>query len=106
MSQITSRKIPLGSPIFPHRHRLSAEEIAKIEAEDKALARRCREIFNRVYPQLAGEYYNWFIVIEPESGDYFIDSEEKVAFQKAKQQHPQAVLLAMRLNETGACGRI
>ncbi|MDB9418459.1 hypothetical protein [Microcystis aeruginosa] len=70
MSQITSRKVPLGSSIFPHQHRLSAEEIAKIEAEDKALARRCREIFDRVYPQLAGEYYDWFIVIDPESGDY------------------------------------
>ncbi|ELP57147.1 hypothetical protein O53_1759 [Microcystis aeruginosa TAIHU98] len=24
MSQITSRKVPLGSSIFPHQHRLSA----------------------------------------------------------------------------------
>ena len=106
MSQTTSRKVPLGSPIFPHQPRLSPEEIAKIEAENKALARRCREIFDRVYPELAAGYYDWFIVIEPKSGDYFIDSEEKVAFEKAKQQHPQAILLAMRLNETGACGRI
>ena len=45
-------------------------------------------------------------MIEPESGDYFIDPDPEVAFQKAKEKHPTARILEMRLNETGTCGRI
>lgn len=98
--------MPLGSPIFPDRPRLSSEELARLEVSDKAFAQRCRVIFDRVYPELVPAHYDWFIVIEPDSGDYFIDPDEKVAFQKAKVKYPTPQLLAMRLNETGACGRI
>ncbi len=52
------------------------------------------------------EHYGWSIIIEPDSGDYFIDSEPEKCLQKAKQKHPTAILLEMCLNETGACGRI
>jgi hypothetical protein len=52
------------------------------------------------------DHYDWFIVIEPNSGDYFIDPEKTVAKQKAHEKHPNAVCLVKRLNETGSCGRI
>ena len=106
MTQITRRRVPLGSPIFPDRPCLSPEEIARRQAEREEFAQRCRTIFWRVYPKLVAEHYNWFIVIEPDSGEYFIDPDEEVASQKAHQKYPKAVMLRMRLNETGTCGRI
>jgi hypothetical protein len=106
MTQITRRRVPLGSPLFPNRPPLSPEEIARRKAEREAFAKRCREIFDRVYPELAISYYNWFITIEPESGDYFIDSDKEVAFQKARQKHPSGKIMIMGLNEKGTCGRI
>ena len=101
-----SRKVPPGSPLFPDRQRLSKKEIARRKAEDEAFGQRCRAIFNKVAPQLMAEHYGWSIIIEPDSGDYFIDSDQEVCIQKAKQNHPTAILLEMCLNETGACGRI
>ena len=102
----TRRRVPLGSPIFPDRPPLSPEEKARREAEDEAFDRRCEEIFQRVYPELVAGHYNWYIYIEPNSGDYFIDQNREVARQKAKQKHPKAIMMAMRLNETGCVGRI
>ncbi|MBR8828296.1 MAG: hypothetical protein DSM107014_10445 [Gomphosphaeria aponina SAG 52.96 = DSM 107014] len=106
MIQKTEKKVPRKTPLFPERLRLSEEELSKRRSEDEAFALRCREIFWRVYPELVKEYYNWFIHIEPNSGDYFIDPDEEVSFQKAREKHPTADVMAMRLNETGTCGKI
>ena len=46
------------------------------------------------------------MIIEPNSGDYFIDPDEQVAEQKARQKYPSGWLVTFRLNETGAVGRI
>lgn len=106
MNEKTRIKVPRGSRIFPDRPRLSETELAKRKAEDEGFAQRCREIFRQVQPKLIKNYYNWPITIEPESGDYFIAPDPEVAFQKARQKHPNAKIMEMRLNETGACGRI
>lgn len=106
MSQKTHRRVPRGSRIFPDRAPLSPEEIARRDAEDEAFGKRCREIFNRVYPELVKEHYNWSIMIEPESGDYFIDPDPEIAFQKAREKYPKARILEKRLNEAGCVGRI
>lgn len=106
METKSKRKVPPGTPLFPDRPRLSEEEIAQREAEDEIFGQRCRAIFDKVAPQLMPAHYGWSIHIEPDSGDYFIDSDPQVAFQKAQQKHPNAILLEMCLNETGACGRI
>lgn len=45
-------------------------------------------------------------MIEPNSGDYVIDPNPEVAFQKIRDQHPKARIMEMRLNETGAVGRV
>lgn len=106
MTQKTHRRVPRGSRIFPDRAPLSPEEIARRDAEDEAFAKRCREIFNRVYSELVKEHYNWSIMIEPESGDYFIDPDPEIAFQKAREKYPKARILEKRLNEAGCVGRI
>lgn len=106
MDQPVKRKVPRGSRIFPDRPPMSPEEKARRQAEREAFSKRCQEIFDKVYPELVKEHYNWFILIDPDSGDYFIDLNEEVAAQKAHQKYPTAIMLRMRLNETGTCGRI
>ncbi len=100
------RRVPPGSPLFPNKPRLSKEQIAQRKAESHAFAERCRAIFNRVAPQLMADHYDWSIHIEPDSGDYFIDPDSEICYQKARLQHPTKKLMEMCLNETGACGRI
>ncbi len=102
----SKRRVPPGSPLFPDKPRLSKEEIARRKAENKAFGQRCQAIFDQVAPQLMAEHYEWSIHIEPDSGDYFIDPDSEVCFQKARQKHPNKRLMEMCLNETGACGRI
>ncbi len=107
-------RVPRGKRIFEvleehgkyKRPQLSEEEKARHNAQKEAFSRRCKEIFERVSPDLIKNHYNWYIHIEPSSGEYYIDSDEEISFQKAKEKHPNAVLMAMRLNETGAVGRI
>ncbi len=99
-------KVKSGQRIFPNIPPLSAEEIARRKAEDEEFGKRCEEIFWRVQPELIKDHYNWSIYIEPNSGDYFIDPDREVCYQKARQKHPTAILCGMRINETGACGRI
>ena len=91
--------------LFPE-YTIPPEELAKREAEKNARSQRYREIFAQVSPQLIKEHYNWFIVIEPNSGDYFVDVDEEIAVQKARQKYPTGMVGIMRLNETGTCGKI
>ncbi|BAZ31540.1 hypothetical protein NIES4074_40130 [Cylindrospermum sp. NIES-4074] len=91
--------------IFPE-FTIPPEELARREAEKKAHLQRYREIFDRVSPQLIEEHYNWFFIIEPNSGDYFIDPDQEAAVKKARQKYPSGMIGIMRLNETGTCGRI
>ncbi len=106
MTHKIRQKVPRGSKIDPNLPSLSPEEIARIEAEEEEFGRRCRAIFDRVYPELVKEHDDWFILIEPNSREYFIAPSHEAALQKARQKHPKADILAMRLNETGTCGRI
>lgn len=101
---ITNRPRRRGR-VFPE-YNWSKEELARRQAEIDSFGLRCKVIWQKVCPDLIEEHYNWFMVIEPESGDYFIDSEQLVAYQKARQKYPQQLLGTFRLNETGVCGRI
>jgi hypothetical protein len=74
--------------------------VVKIVCRDVALLRLL------IPTVLSYTYYDWFIVIEPESGDYFIDPDENVARQKAREQFGDTMRLMMRINETGTCGKI
>ncbi len=91
--------------VFPELN-YTPEELAQREAERQALMKRCDEIFEAAKPQLIDDYYDWFMVIEPESGDYFIDPDDKVAIQKADAKYPNTLCMVYRINETGACYRV
>ncbi|MFB8791461.1 MAG: hypothetical protein U7123_22140 [Potamolinea sp.] len=90
MTNSTPKRTVRRGRIFPELT-LSPEELAKRKAENEAFFQRCQVIFERVRPDWIEEHYGWFIAIEPDSGDYFIDADKEVASQKAHQKHPNAV---------------
>ena len=79
----TKQTRPRQGRLFPE-YTIPTDELARREAEKNARVERYREIFAQVSPQLIKDNYNWFIIIEPNSGDYFIDPAEEVAMQKAR----------------------
>ncbi|MCL1470809.1 hypothetical protein [Argonema antarcticum] len=105
MTQTTPKRPRRRGRLFPE-YTIPPEELARRQAEKDARSQRYYEIFAQVSPQLIENHYNWFIVIEPNSGDYFIDTDEEVAVQKARQKYPSGMVGIMRLNETGTCGMI
>jgi len=95
---------PRLGKVFPGRQP-TPEEIDKIEAQMQTLMKRCDEIFDSAKSQLIDDYYGWFMVIEPESGDYFIDRDENTALKKADEKYPKTWCAVYGINETGACYR-
>lgn len=100
-----SDRQPRLGRVFPDSN-YTPKELARLEAERDALFQRCYQIFQQVQPKLLKDYYDWFMVIEPKSGDYFIDEEESVAQQKAHQKYPDRQCVIFCINETGACSRV
>ncbi|KYC37572.1 hypothetical protein WA1_39575 [Scytonema hofmannii PCC 7110] len=106
MSETTSQKpARRRGRIFPEITILP-EELAKRKAEDEVFYQRCWSIFERVRSELIEHYSGWYIAVEPDSGDYFIDEDKETATKKARQKHPNSVHFMFCLNETGATGRI
>ncbi len=91
--------------IFPELI-IAPEELARRDAEGEAFSDRCEVIFKQLLPQLIDKYYGWYIAIEPDSGDYFIDRNKEVASQKARQKYPNVIHHMFGINETGVSGRI
>lgn len=64
MAESTAKQPARRGRIFPERI-LPPEELARRKAEDEAFYHRCREIFERVRPDLIKEHYGWYIAVEP-----------------------------------------
>jgi hypothetical protein len=105
MIQTTSNRPRRRGRLFPE-FTIPSEELARRKAERDQRCQRSQAIFDIICPKLMDEYYNWFMIIEPNSGDYFIDRDEEIAAQKAREKYPSGWLVTFRLNETGACGNI
>ena len=91
--------------IFPEIQ-WSEEKKAQRKAQQQAFYQRCKVIFDRVQPELILTHYNWYVAVEPDSGDYFIDQDVEVATQMARQKHPNFIPFVFRINETGTSGTI
>jgi hypothetical protein len=94
----TPRRLP--------RKPLPPEEIARHEAERAEFRARCWVVFEKLRPQLIEEHYNWFIALDPDSEEYFIDPSFLGIFNKLRESDLCGKGTIFRLNETGACGRI
>jgi len=107
MTSLPQKRQARGGRIFPE-YTIPPEELARRRAKRIELGKRCRVIFERLRPELIDQYYNWFIAIEPDSGDYLIDPKLEGVIQKGQECYvnTDVKLTIFRLNETGACGRI
>lgn len=115
MNQSTSIKKTRRGRIFSESC-LTPEAIAKrqanyalIHAERQELGRRCRQIFEQISPQLMVNHYNWFIAIDPETGNYLLELQFETLMEKIKSTYPnngKVKVTVFRLNEKGYCGLI
>lgn len=108
MIESTEKRQVRRGRIFPER-RSSAEEIAQRIAQRTEFGKRCRQIFDRICPQLMPTHYNWFIAIDAETGNYLLDSKFDGLMQQVKIHYPsngKVRLTTFRLNEQGYCGLI
>ncbi len=107
MTQLSDFHQPIRGRIFPE-FIIPQEELARGQAKRAEIAERCRVIFDRVRPELIDQYYNWFIAIEPDTGEYLLDPKLEDLLQQVTRRYPdpEVKLTTFRLNETGSCGRI
>ncbi|MGF1935050.1 MAG: hypothetical protein RM347_011690 [Nostoc sp. ChiQUE02] len=91
--------------IFPEIQ-WNEEQKARREAEREAFYQRCKPIFERVKSELIETHYNWFVAVEPDSGEYFVDKDLEVVSLQCRKQHPGKIHYAFRINESGDCGTI
>jgi hypothetical protein len=92
--------------IFPEIQ-WTEEQFAKRRTEREDFYQRSKEIFNSVKSEYIDTHYGWYMVVEPDSGDYFVDRDEEAVMQQARVMHPGTVrLFLFRINETGASGTI
>ena len=59
--------------------------------------KRSRLIYNKLCLDLIKHYPGWYIVIEPDSGDYFLNSNKAVAQQLARQKHSEQLICIFQL---------
>ncbi|NJL11342.1 MAG: hypothetical protein HC908_17620 [Calothrix sp. SM1_7_51] len=106
MTDVTPQKRQLRrGRLFPGNI-IPPEELAKRKAHRELFSKRCRVIFDKLLPELINKYYGWYIAIEPNSGDYFIDKDKETASLKARQKYPNTIHHMYGINETGTSGRI
>ncbi|MBD2676126.1 MULTISPECIES: hypothetical protein [Nostoc] len=59
--------------------------------------KRARQIYERLCTELGNNYSSWYIAIESDSGDYFINANKALAQQQAKQKHPSRLICTFQL---------
>ena len=106
MTETKTTRTARRGRIFPEIQ-WTEEQFAKRRAEREDFYRRSKEIFDSVKPEYIDTHYGWYMVVEPDRGDYFVDRDEEAVMQQARVIHPGTVrLFLFRINETGASGNI
>lgn len=105
MPQSIPNNMELKGRVFPEIEWSEAEKVRnKVRQQD--FYQRCWAIFEKLKPELLDKYYGWYIAIEPDSEDYFIDPDKELASRKAREKYPQSFYHLFGINETGVTGRI
>ncbi|MGG6266327.1 hypothetical protein ACQ4M3_08735 [Leptolyngbya sp. AN03gr2] len=74
--------------------------------EQQSRLERCFPIFERLRSELIQNYQNWYLTIEPDTGEWFLDRDHAANLKKAKEKYPNSIFCTFCINETGACGKI
>jgi len=103
-------KTDKSNKFFPRKlnrqHTFSQKEIEQEQTKLKTFRERCQPIFEMLKPQFIETHYNWYLAIEPDSGEYFLAENDLEAGEYCRQKYPNAIPFVFRLNETGVCGTI
>jgi hypothetical protein len=75
-------------------------------AEQHARWERCYPVFEKLRSELIQNHYNWYLTIEPETGEYFLACNSLVNLKKARQKYPHSIFCTFCINETGVSGKI
>jgi hypothetical protein len=105
MTEAKTTRIVRRGRLFPEIQ-WSEEKKAEWKAKQQAFYLRCKPIFDRLQPELIKTHYNWYMAVEPDSGDYFLDKDELTAINMSRQKHPTSPVFIFRINETGVAGTI
>ncbi|MBW4631975.1 MAG: hypothetical protein KME30_08750 [Iphinoe sp. HA4291-MV1] len=105
MTHSSPERIVRRGRVFPEIQWTEAQK-AEDKARRQAFYERCWVIFERLKPEILDKYSGWYIAIEPDSGDYFIDQDQEVASKMAREKHPHVIHHIFGINETGVSGRI
>lgn len=75
---------------------------ARPKYSTKELVRLGEKRYEEIRDQVEKKYKNKFIVIEVDSGDYFIDKDSVKATLKARKKHPEAIFYLARIGYPAA----
>ena len=65
------------------------KDVPMATSESQDLAQRAEQIYNqRLRHQLEQTHHDWFVAIEPDSGDYFLGRKLDEAIRSAHAAHP------------------
>jgi hypothetical protein len=105
MTETKSTRTTRRGRIFPEIQ-WTEEQFTQWEVEQEEFYQRSLPIFDKVKSEFIETHYNWYVTVEPDSGDYFIDKDLEAVWHKCHQKHPGKKHHTFRLNETGVCGTI
>lgn len=105
MTKTISSNQTFRKRLHPERT-LTAEQIEQEQAKLRTFQERCQPIFEKVKPEFIKTHYNWYLAVEPDSGEYFIAETDLEVGEKAHNKYPNARIFVFRINQTGACGTI
>ena len=105
MNKPTAEPIRRRGRVFPEIQ-WTEEQKAQHRARQQAFYERCWVIYEQLKQKLLDKYYGWYIAIEPDSGDYFIDPDQEVASRKAREKYTNVIHHILGIHETGVSGRI
>lgn len=62
------------------------------QVANKGYIARSRQIYDQLCLEIDSYYTGWYVAIEPDSGDYFLNTNKALAQQQARQKHPQRLI--------------
>ncbi len=105
MTEAKPTRVKSRGRIFPEIQ-WTEEQLAQWRSEREEFYQRSLPIFDQVKTEFMETHYNWFVAVEPDSGEYFIDKDSAVASSQCRAKHPGKIPHIFRINETGVCGKI
>jgi hypothetical protein len=74
-----------------------------ISEQTADVARRAKQLYEaKLRTQLESAHRNYFVAIEPDSGDYFLGNTLSEAIQASRSVHPDKLAFALRVGHETA----